>query len=74
MPCEMGNCVFLCDSEDFEHVCMSFCLAFSEMRITSVQWHRSMKGLQKKNWNICGKGGYGVCVCAGWREMIDGVQ
>lgn len=48
MPCEMGNCVFLCDSEDFEHVCMSFCLAFSEMRITSVQWHRSMKGLQKK--------------------------
>lgn len=28
----------------------------------------------KKNWNICGKGGYGVCVCAGWREMIDGVQ
>lgn len=47
MPCEMGNCVFHCDSEDFEHVCKRFCLAFSEMWITSVQWHGSMKGLIK---------------------------
>jgi len=32
----------------------------------------ALKLLRDKKWNLRGKGGYGVC--AGWREMIDGVH